>query len=113
MNLITASEFLKSKGYNHGSLSKGPKDILMILNKHGIPVEKTVPVAKGISFLVDKEKAEAAFVYEKPKSDGGQLAKTLHRQDRSLARSILAIANELGINLNNHETIIDIAEYKE
>jgi hypothetical protein len=118
MALVTASEFLRSKGYTHGQLSKGPKDVLIALNKYGIEIEKTVAVARGISFLVDEEKAEASYaahiassISAAKKSDAQNESRTLHRQDRSLARAILAIADELGIKLNNQETIIDIAEY--
>ena len=118
MALVTASEFLRSKGYTHSFLSQGPKKALMELNKYGIQIEKTVAVARGISFLVDEEKAEEAYaafiassISQVKKSDGSNESKTLHRQDRSLARAILAIAGELGIKLNNQDTIIDIAEY--
>ena len=117
MALIPAPEFLRSKGYTHGQLSKGPKDILKAINELGIEVEKTVLAARGISLLVDEEKAEAAYsAYisssnNEKKSDGKNEYRTLIRQDRSLARAILAIANELGIKLHNQETIIDISEY--
>ena len=118
MALVTATNFLLKKGYTHSKTSKGPKDVLIELNRYGIDVEKTVPVAKGISFLIDEEKAEAAYsahiassIKPKEQSDGGVVSKNLHRRDRSLARAILAIANELGIKLNNQETIIDISEY--
>ena len=57
MALVTATNFLLKKGYTHSKFSKGPKDVLMELNRYGIDVEKTVPVAKGISFLIDEEKA--------------------------------------------------------
>lgn len=108
---MPATEFLQAIGYEKKDFKRGPAETLGLLNKHGIQNAKPVRYARGIMFLVEKDIATRLIAqHKKPKSDGATASRTADRERRSLARAVLHICKELGIELPNHRFINTIAE---